>query len=136
MVSTIKLTDYLIGHARAAFALMSADPSTEGAEALLAWLRREHKPEFTRRDAYRALRARFTKADDIDRPLAVLTELGYIRPAEEAERSGPGRPASLRYEVHPTVQNGQNCQKGAARPLATGSGNSVHSVQPARGADA
>ncbi len=94
---------YLISHAQAAFAEMGADPETEGAQRILAWLKRTGTQVFTKRDAHQALRATFRRAADLDAPLTALEERGYIRPRQEADRTGAGRKRSPAYEVHPLL---------------------------------
>lgn len=103
MSRALSIGRYLIQHAQAAFAEMGADPETEGAQRILAWLKRTATEVFTRRDAHQALRATFRQAADLDAPLTALEERGYIRRREEAERPGPGRRRSQAYEVHPIL---------------------------------
>jgi len=101
MESALAIGRYLIAHAQAAFAEMGADPETEGAKRILAWLKRTGIPVFTKRDAHNALRSTFPKATELDGPLAALQDRGFIRRRPEPEQPGPGRKPSPIYEVHP-----------------------------------
>ena len=48
-------------------------------------------------------RSRFPKVGDLDAPLELLEQHGYIRRVPEPERTGPGRRPSPAYEVHPDL---------------------------------
>jgi replicative DNA helicase len=103
LAGAIRLAGYLVDHALAVFDLMGADPRVDDARWLLDWITRTGHQQFTRRDAYRATpRGRFRKATDLDPPLALLEEHGYIRRADtEPVSPKGGRPASQRYLVNP-----------------------------------
>lgn len=103
MRRAITLARYYIDHALIAFGLMGADPVIADARVVLAWLYRKSPPKFTKRDAQQPNKGRFAKAADIDPALRMLVELGWIRPLPAEERTGPGRPASPRYETHPAI---------------------------------
>lgn len=99
----IAVAQYLIPHARAAFAEMGADPAQHAARRVLTWLMQEQPLIFTKRDCYQATKGTFRQASDLDPVLELLTYHGYIRPIEADERGGPGRKPSQRYEVNPAV---------------------------------
>lgn len=92
--------DYLIPHAQNAFARMGADPLVEDARRILVTL--QGRDRFSKRELHRALhqQIRFRRAEDLDAPLARLERMGYIRKTQ-ADRQGPGRPASQAYLVNP-----------------------------------
>jgi hypothetical protein len=93
---------YYAAHALAAFDLIGTDPLTEDARAILAWIGRTHPAKFTRRDAFAANRTgRIRTVTDIDPALDLLEQHGHIRRAPEVARTGPGRPPSPTYHVHP-----------------------------------
>ena len=95
-------TDYFTAHALAAFDHMGADQILEDARAVLRWLERTAAPRFTRREAFTGLsRSRFPKVGDLDGPLELLEQHGYIRREAEPERTGPGRRPSPGYAVYP-----------------------------------
>jgi len=122
---------YLIPHAQAAFSLMGADPETEKARAVLRWLERTTTTQFSKRDAFNALRAHFKKADEVDRALSLLADRYYIRPItpDPEESRGPGRKPSPFYEVNPWVHahNTHFTQNHPAEP------NSAYSAYSALG---
>lgn len=114
MRNALRLSEYLIAHARAAFAEMGADPAMAGARRAIRWLETRGTNVFTKRDLFEALKGTLPKADDLDPVLKVLTDHAYIRPIEGDERSGPGRKPSQRYEVNPQFgsHNSHNSPNG------------------------
>jgi DNA polymerase-1 len=132
-----KLVGYFKAHARKVYAVMDADPRLALARRLLRHIGKEGLGQFTRRDAYRAMRGPCKAVEDIDPVLTVLETHGYIRPAPPPATTGrPGRKPSLTYEVHPSIlgQNGRNGQNAAAcQPAGGGPANSVHSVHSVQG---
>jgi replicative DNA helicase len=129
LAGAIRLAGYLVNHALAVFDLMGADPRIDDARWLLDWINRTGHQQFTRRDAHHAApRGRFRKATDLDPPLALLEEHGYLRRAD-TEQAGPkgGRPPSPRFLVnplHPSTEPPQPTKPDAP----TGSVGSVGSV--------
>jgi replicative DNA helicase len=107
MRSAVCIADYYAAHARAAFGVMSADPSLGLARDMLAWLHPGEgvREPFSQRDAHRQFRerdGRATTAEEIGTALRLLAIHGYVRalPAPPKAPRG-GRPASARYEVCP-----------------------------------
>jgi hypothetical protein len=97
-----RIGDYFLAHAIAAHGLMGADPAVADAQALLDWITRTDRTSFSKRDAHYDNRSRFTKAADVDPPLRLLVNHGYIRPREVAKgRPTGGRPPSPFYDVNP-----------------------------------
>jgi hypothetical protein len=92
--------EYFSAHAKAVFLVMGADAGLDDAEAVLRWVENEGHKSFTKRDAWVAHRSRFPKADNVDRPLALLEDAGWIRRHPDPPRRG-GRPASPSYDVNP-----------------------------------
>jgi len=106
-----RLAEYLVEHARAVFDLMGADPRVDDARWLLDWIGRTKQAQFNRRDAHQAARGRFRKATDLEPPLALLEEHGWLRrvDADPVGAKG-GRPPSPRFLVnplHPTTEPSQ-----------------------------
>jgi hypothetical protein len=101
LANAIELGSFFLAHARAAFAEMGADPEVERARHVLSWLRRKNVESFSVRDAFQDLRGRFQKVSELRPALDLLVEHGYLRLAPSGQRSGPGRPASERFEVNP-----------------------------------
>jgi hypothetical protein len=100
MTAAVATTKALGTHALKVYGQMGAMPGVELAKVLLEWIKRHGHREFAARDAYRNHRSRVMTADEVDQPLGVLVEHGYIRPI--ASKPGPGRP-SKRYEVNPLI---------------------------------
>jgi replicative DNA helicase len=104
MRAALQVGDYYTVHALAAFDHMSADLVLEDARAICRWLERTRPQRFTKREAHMGLsRSRFPKVGDLDAPLDLLEQHGYIRSIPEPERAGPGRRPSPAYEVHPDL---------------------------------
>ncbi|MGC7880141.1 YfjI family protein, partial [Desulforudis sp. 1190] len=104
MTGATLLADYLTAHAKAAFGEMGADPALDAARCILDWIEHKGLEMFTKRDVFNGLRGRFKRATELDAPLAVLTERGFIR-EQLVERSGPGRRPSPVFEVNPNTHN-------------------------------
>jgi replicative DNA helicase len=108
MQAAISLARYCSAHALAAHAEMGADAESDGARALLAWLTRTGAETFTKRNAHKALQGRFRRSDDLDKPIDILIERGYIRTQAPEPRPGPGRKPSHVYEINPSISDGHN----------------------------
>jgi len=104
MAAAVRLGETLGQHALIAFDAMGADDAMENARAILSWVAREGLREFARREAHKAHQSRFHRAEEMNAPLEVLIERGYIRPCPRATGAG-GRP-SMRYEVNPALFRG------------------------------
>lgn len=105
---------YLLQHARAAFALMGADPDVERAKRIVHWILQKGIRRFSLRDVMMAMRAHFPRAALLDGPLRVLVEHHFVRPIDSPPRPGRGRPPSQQYEVSPLVaaHKSHNSQNG------------------------
>jgi replicative DNA helicase len=103
MNAAIQIGRYFTAHALAAFDLMGSDPVTEGANAILAWIERTHASSFTKRELFSGFsRSRFRRASDLDAPLGLLEDHGYIRrEVEQSASPGGGRRPSPSYTVNP-----------------------------------
>ncbi|MEX0624566.1 DUF3987 domain-containing protein [Saccharospirillum sp.] len=99
MQAAVNTGNALASHALAVFGLMGADPDIESAKVIARWFKRHSLTEFTARDAHKNHKSRFVHAQDIERPLEVLAERGYIRLMAQPENQ-PGRP-SRRFAVNP-----------------------------------
>ena len=96
----IRIGEYLLAHAAAAFALMSCSPEIADAQHLLDWIERRGTCTFTRREAFEGTKGRFTKVAKLIPVLVTLAEHGFIRRAASASPSRPGRPSDT-YDVNP-----------------------------------
>lgn len=102
--AALTIMDYYSAHALAAFDHMGVDQAVEDARAILRWLERTQPARFTKRELFTGVsRARFPKVGDLDAPLDLLEQHGYVRREPEPERTGPGRRPSPAYEVHPDL---------------------------------
>ena len=107
----ITIGRYLTKHAFAAFEEMGADPATENAKRILEWIMKKELKMFTKRDAHYAMKSHFKRAGDLDEPLNVLVERGYVRPLESEVGDKGGRPSS-RFEVNPAVHDAKEQNPG------------------------
>ncbi|MBI4235861.1 MAG: DUF3987 domain-containing protein [Chloroflexi bacterium] len=106
----IEIGEYFAEHAKAAFAMMGADPAVADAKHVLAWIRRERREAFAKQEVWQATRARFGKMPPLDTALHILEEQGFLR-RETVNREGPGRPPAPRWEVSPHAYNPYNPYK-------------------------
>lgn len=102
MLAAIRLGEVLAKHALMAFDLMGADPALDDARAVLRWIQREGKREFTQRDAHVAHKHRFARVSDLMPALDVLAERGYIRLRPRATGPKGGRPSDI-FAVNPLL---------------------------------
>ena len=108
--AAIRLGEYFIPHAIAAFGEMRTDDATDKARAVVEWIQRKSMRTFTRRDVHVAHRSRFQTATDVDPILILLAKQNYIMECPAQKRVGAGQPASPVYEVNPGVFHTQNTQ--------------------------
>ncbi|WP_327291479.1 YfjI family protein [Streptomyces sp. NBC_01198] len=102
MAAAITLADYFAGHALAVFDRMGANETAERARAVLDALKANLWPEVSKRDLMVKLsRSDFPTAADLDGPLSLLEDHGYLRPLPVVRTGTRGRPPSPRYLVHP-----------------------------------
>lgn len=102
MRAALAWAPYLIDEERIVAGVVGCDPETAVADRALTWLMQSRLLTFTRRDCYMACRsAHVQQVEDIDAPLELLEELGYIRKQlAPAPRPGGGRPPSPTYLVN------------------------------------
>jgi replicative DNA helicase len=103
MARAIAIVQYLIPHARAAFAEIGADPALVAARKVLSWIEKMTPRDFSKRDVYQAVKGTFKRASELDPVLELLSDHGYIRPRDMDERSGPGRKPSQVFDVNPAL---------------------------------
>jgi hypothetical protein len=125
--------DYFLEHARAAFALMGEDPNLARALKLARWIQHKQIEQTTKRELHRALPTVFARADQLDRPLEILEDRGYVRVVRPRPRLGPGRAPSPTVIFNPKWLRQfrhirQNC------PADHSGGLSVKSVKGVEGA--
>ena len=86
--------------AKAAYALMGADRTTDDAKYVL---KRFKQTEMSKRDLYRECRGRFKKPEDIDPALELLEQHKYII-AKQTPQEQAGRKPSPVYLLNPLYQ--------------------------------
>lgn len=100
MQAALKVGEYLICHAKAAYFEMGSDTSIDISRKMLAWIQTQQSGIFSKRDIYNALRGTVQCVTDVEDPLSLLKKHGYIRSIEQ-EHKGRGRKPSPRFEVNP-----------------------------------
>lgn len=104
MEKAIALGVVFTQHSRAAYAMMGADPATEGAKRVLKWITSSRIETFTTQECWQAVRWSFHKMDPLKVALALLAERGYIAEiAQPVTVSKGGRPAAPVYTVNPAT---------------------------------
>lgn len=103
MERALDLCALLIDHAKAAFALMDADPATADAKAIYQWIEAGRLARFRRGDVYRQFKGRFTgKQERLDKAFRELEARNIVTAATEPTA---GRSATA-YIVNPTLWSG------------------------------
>ena len=101
MQRALHLAPFLIEHAQAAFGVMSAAPAHQSAQRILRWLGKSERREFRKAELLAGVRASFKTARELDAPLELLIDYGYLRKLD-APLVRAGRPAE-RYAVNPLL---------------------------------
>ncbi len=108
MRQALGLAAILTEHAKAAFALMGADPDIECAKHILAWIVDRRIDTFQAREAFQAVKGRYSKMELVKAGLSILEDRAYIFPAQVPAREPgkAGRPPSPGYSVNPLAFRG------------------------------
>ncbi len=101
MKDAITTGEYLIPHAKAAYAEMGADDRIEAARYVLHWIEKAGVTEFTKRDIWQGARRRFKEVAELDGIFAILEDHGYIKMQRSDVDSRPGRKASPKFFINP-----------------------------------
>lgn len=102
MENAVRIGEYFLEHAKAAYSLMGADPVNKQSEYLLGAIQRGQITEFSRRDAMRMCR-RFHTVESLQPVLNRLCEYGYIAPKLTEPAPGVGRRPSEVYLTNPCL---------------------------------
>ena len=102
MENAVRIGEYFLEHAKAAYSLMGADPVNKQGEYLLDAIKRGQISEFSRRDAMRMCR-RFHTTESLQPVLNRLCEYGYIAPKPTEPVLGAGRRPSEVYLTNPCL---------------------------------
>ena len=103
MRRAIRISEHLLQHARHVFDVMQTVPASPDAYRVLRWLHSKRIAEFSKREAFNALRRSFPTVSTLVPALRLLEERGWIRPQTPLPPKGRGRPAGPVYDVHPLV---------------------------------
>lgn len=107
MTAAIRLSEYLIEHAKAAYNLLGTDDTIECAKAILKWLVSERLDSFTARACLEKIKGRWPRMEQVNPGLSVLEDRGYILP-EVVESPKRGRPSRV-YLVNPALHGRPPC---------------------------
>ena len=102
MKNAVRIGEYFLEHAKAAYSLMGADPVNKQGEYLLSKIQKAQVREFSRRDAMRMCRG-IKSAETIQPVLNRLCEYGYIAPKPTEPVMGVGRRPSEVYLTNPCL---------------------------------
>ena len=102
MENAVRIGEYFLEHAKAAYSLMGADPVNKQGEYLLDAIKRGQVSQFSRRDAMRMCR-RFHTTESLQPVLNRLCEYGYIAPKPTEPVLGAGRRPSEVYLTNPCL---------------------------------
>lgn len=98
-LQAVQIGDFFHEHAKIAFGLMGTDAAVGDAEYILRWLKGREVSRIQKKEVFRSLRGRFRKAADMDEPLKLLMEFGWLREVKEPAE-GTHKPRTF-YEVNP-----------------------------------
>jgi hypothetical protein len=104
----IALADYFVDHAKGAMRLMGVDPTSRQALSILRAARKHGWHSVSRRDVHRALESTFPQAADLEAPLSLLEERGWIRwlPQPEGKSGRPSQCLVFHPSTHDVTFNG------------------------------
>lgn len=103
MQNAIKIGEYFIEHAKAAFMLMGeSDDIQQKCEKIIKFLKEKNKSEFNRRDIMRQYKS-FKNADEVQVVLNRLQDYGYIAEKKPTGFTNNGRPTLPVYLVNPSI---------------------------------
>ena len=97
----IKLARYAIEHYRYVMAATGFVTEIAIADRIVRWCHRDQRSEFTRREAQRELR--ISRVDEMEGPLRLLEDNGYVRSVGVQHAARTGRKPSDTFLVNPAV---------------------------------
>jgi hypothetical protein len=133
----VRLGEYYLGHARAAFGLMGADQRIQDARRAVRWLGGHFRdfvktekgtPFLTKRDLHVGVWGGSRTVEEVEPVIDLLNKHGYLRPVPTSTRKGPGRHPSPRYEVNPSVAAPEPIAAQTRGPLSHYSQNHAKGV--------
>ena len=102
MHNAIRIARYAIEHARAAYNNMGGDPLTFACRRVRAAIQRHGLKEFSIRDIMRCC-SFLKKADDVQKVLDHMSDLGFFTIKNIEEHRKPGRPSNPTYLTNPLL---------------------------------
>ena len=102
MHNAIRIARYAIEHARAAYNNMGGDPLTFACRRVRAAIQRHGLKEFSIRDIMRCC-SFLKKADDVQKVLDHMSDLGFFTIKNIEEHRKPGRPSNPTYLTNPLI---------------------------------
>ncbi len=125
MDAAIRVGEYFIPHARAAYAEMGADGVIQDTRYILRWIKEKLHKSFTKRALFQETKGRFKRVEALGQPLGILMEHGFIGERPTAPRPGPGRKPSPIFDVNPCVFQGPNGQKAEGKGMSVAERSTV-----------
>ena len=101
MRAAVEIMRYCVPHAVVVEVLAGGRRGTGDAHALLSWIKRTGRTEFSVREAQGGLHNRFHTTDEVRDAIKVLADKGWVRPVPVTREPGSlGQSPSPRFEVH------------------------------------
>ena len=102
MRNAVRIAQYAIEHAKAAYCNMGRDPMTFLCKRVLTAIQRNNLREFSIRDIMRCC-SFLKKADDAQKVLDHMSDLGFFNIEDIEKHRRPGRPNNPRYKANPLI---------------------------------
>lgn len=99
----VRVADYLIPHALAAFEEINLDPACQAATHVFDWVIRKGVGGFSQREVFQALKGRYKRVALLEPGLSVLKERGYLGQVPTSGMATIGRPRGPHYVVNPAA---------------------------------
>ena len=116
LTAAIKIGEYFLEHAKAAYLMMGADPVVKECEYILKQIRKTQALELPRRDIMKLCR-KFRTVEEMVPALNRLTEYGYIQEKPSIPHIGSGRPSDICYLFNPCIYECKNENANEISPL-------------------
>ena len=97
----IAMAEYTVDHYRYVMAATGFVAEIAIADRIIRWLKRDQRSEFKRRDVQKSLR--IERVDELDDPLVLLEEHGFIRSLGVKRNARAGRNPSDSFSVNPAI---------------------------------
>ena len=114
--AAIKIGEYFLEHAKAAYLLMGADPIVKDCEYILKQLKKSQAVELPRRDIMRLCR-KFKTVDEMLPALNRLVEYSYMQEKQPLPQMGAGRPTDISYLINPMIYENKEAKEMEISPL-------------------